>query len=418
MKSNPRISGLIQSGLIYTVINFLAGLGNLAFQVVLQHRLKKTDGLFGSANTVLNMFIPLLSLLPTIALFAVTHYIAHFKACGDEARLQGLLAGCRKFLLYLTILSSLLAMVVIKPLSTMFHYSQSLMLMTLACVVLTLWSSMVAALCQGLSWFKRLALIGFLTMALKFLFGFFLTLRWPTPEMAVLASALGLLANLVLLVWRKELKISAKPVSPWNREFVHYLIISTACIVGGYFFLRGDLMVAQSFFTNVDNDAYNKAEVLGVALPITVAPLLTVLFTSRSSKRSGNIVLQQFKLLGIYILVLLFGFASLYVLRHLLVRIMAGQPVPAAEDMIGRLALTMVFVGLLQAIAVWALSSRWHKISLLYGLLGLTYWQTLSWLGHTPDKLLLVMPITAGAAFVIMFIGWYISMRHRQLVQS
>jgi hypothetical protein len=344
----------------------------------------------------------------------VTHYIAHFKASGDESRLQGLLAGCRKFLLYLTITGSVIALAVIKPLGALFHYSQGMMVVMLACIILTLWSSMVIALCQGLSWFKRLALIGFLVMVSKVVFGWLVTLRWPSSETAILASTVSLLAFLLVLIWRNELKISAKPVSPWNREFVHYLIISTACVLGNYFFLRGDLLVAQSFFGHVDTDAYNKAEVLATALPITAAPLLTVLFTSRSSARSGNIVLEQFKLLGLYVFALLFGAVSLMVLRGLMVSIMAGHPVPMAEAMIGHLSLALVFVGLLQAIAFWALSSRWHKISLLYGALGLLYWVTLFSLGHTPARLLTVMPIATGAAFIIMFIVWFTCMRRHR----
>ena len=38
--------------------------------------------------------------------------------------------------------------------------------------------------------------------------------------------------------------------------------------------------------------------------------------------------------------------------------------------MIGRLSVTMVFVGLLQLLGIWSLASRWLKISLLYGALG------------------------------------------------
>jgi len=418
MKSNQRIHGLIQSGLIYTFVNFVTGFGNMIFNGVLQHRLKNGEGQYGDANSALNGFIPLLSLLPSIAVFAVTHYIAHFKASGDESRLQGLLAGCRKFLLYLTITGSVIALAVIKPLGAFFHYSQGMMVVMLACVFLTLWSSMVIALCQGLSWFKRLALIGFLTMVLKVVFGSLVTLRWPSPETAILAVTVSLLANLLVLVWRSELKISAKPVSPWNREFVHYLIISTACVLGNYFFLRGDLLVAQSFFGDGVKDAYNKAEVLATALPITAAPLLTVLFTSRSSARSGNIVLEQFKLLGLYVFALLFGAISLVALRGIMVSIMAGHPVPLAEGMIGHLSLAMVFVGLLQAIAFWALSSRWHKISLLYGALGLLYWVALFLLGQTPARLLTVMPIGTGVAFIVMFIVWLTRMRRHHPVQS
>ena len=47
-----------------------------------------------------------------------------------------------------------------------------------------------------------------------------------------------------------------------------------------------------------------------------------------------------------------------------------GRNTPDAAAMINPLALTMVFVGLLQSLALWALASRWTKISLLYGALG------------------------------------------------
>jgi len=417
MKSNQRIHGLIQSGLIYTIIQFATALGNMAFSAVMVRNLPSA-GQYSDANSAINGFIPLLGLTPSIALFAVAHYIAHYKACGDEARLQGLLAGCRKFLLYLTIAGSLLAIVVIKPLSNFFHYSQSMTLVMLVSALLQLWASLAAALCQGLSWFKRLALIGFLTMTIRILFGWGVTLRWPSAETAVLASIVALSANLLILLWRRELKISAKPVSPWNREFVHYLIVSAACLVGGYFFTKGDLLVAKRFFIKADNDAYNISEQLASALPIAVAPLLTVLFTSRSTGRSGNIVGEQLKLMGIYVSALLFGAAALFSLRHFCVQIMAGRPAPASEGLIGYLALTMVFVGLLQAIAYWALSSRWHKISLLYGVLGLLYWATLFSLGHTPAMLLTVMPIATGVAFMVMFIFWLKCMRRHHPVQS
>jgi hypothetical protein len=418
MNKASRPGSLLQSGLIFSAISFVTGLGNMAFQSVMGHHLK-SHGQYGNANSTLNGFMPLLGLLPSIATFAVTHYIAHYSACGDHGRLQGLLAGCRKFLFRLTLAGSVLAIVVAKPLSDFFHYSESLTLVTLGCTLLGLWASLASALCQGLSWFQRLALIGFLTMLLRVLFGWFVTLKWPSPETAVLASTFALLANLLLFCWRKELKVPGQPVSPWNREFVHYLVVSTACVAGGYLFTKGDLLVAKRCFSDTQNDAYNCAELLAAALPITVAPLLTVLFTSRSGARSGNIVSEQMKLLVIYVFALLFGAGALFLLRGLCVRIILGHPSPAAEMMIAPLGLTMVFVGLLQSLALWALASRWSKISLLYGGLGLGYWLTLLSLGGTPDALLLTMPIAAGTAFVILLIVWLKTLRrHQPVAQS
>jgi len=418
MKSDSRAGNLLQSGIIFSAISFVTGLGNLAFQGVMGRHLGG-QGQYGDANSAISGFMPLLGLPPLIATFAVTHYIAHFKASGDNARLQGLFVGCRQFLFRLTIIGSLLAVIVAKPLSDFFHYDESLMLVTLGCTLLGLWGSFATALCQGLAWFKRLALIGFLAVVLRILFGWFVTLKWPVPEAAVLASAFALLANLLLLFWRKDLILHSEPASPWNREFVLYLIVSAGCVSGGFFFTQGDLLVAKKFFSGADNDAYNCAERLAAALPMTVAPLLTVLFTSRSGARSGNVVAEQLKLLGLYVLALLFGAGLLFLLRDLCVKIILGRSSPEAEAMIARLSVTMVFVGLLQALALWSLASRWLKISLSYGALGLGYWLMLLAFGKTPADLLRVMPVTAGIAFGALFLVWLATLhRHKPVAQS
>jgi hypothetical protein len=78
--------------------------------------------------------------------------------------------------------------------------------------------------------------------------------------------------------------------------------------------------------------------------------------------------------------------------------------------MIGRLSITMVFAGLLQALAMWSLASRWIKLSMLYGGLGITYWITLLCLGKSPADLLRVMPVAAGVAFGVLFLFWLVAM--------
>jgi hypothetical protein len=123
------------------------------------------------------------------------------------------------------------------------------------------------------------------------------------------------------------------------------------------------------------------------------------------------VVAEQLKLLGLYILALLFGAGALFLLRSLCVKVILGRPSPEAEAMIARLSVTMVFVGLLQALALWSLASRWLKISLSYGVLGLGYWLTLLTLGKTPVALLQTMPVAAGIAFSVLFFAWLITMR-------
>ena len=101
----------------------------------------------------------------------------------------------------------------------------------------------------------------------------------------------------------------------------------------------------------------------------------------------------------------------LLVLRSFCIRLIFGKHAPEAEAMVGRLALTMVFVGLLQGLALWALASRWLKAALTYGGLGLAYWVILLLCGRSPAMLLRVMPVAAGVALVCLLSVWVFSMR-------
>lgn len=251
---------LWRSGMMLTAVSFLAGLGNYAFQAIIGRKLAH-DGEYSLANNTLG-FVGFLGLPLAIATTAITHYIARFNSSGDHARLEGLLAGCRKSLFRLTITGSVIAVLLVKPLSVFFNFPRtSLMLVALLCVLAGLWASFSLALCQGLAWFKRLALISLLGVCLRLAFCGIIVTQFPVAETAVLASVVMVLANLVLLFWKKDLTNQAnsevKAVSPWNREFVEFFIVSAACVGGGFLFLQGDQLVAQRYFSPVDRDAYS-----------------------------------------------------------------------------------------------------------------------------------------------------------------
>jgi len=411
-KSRPLAGRLWQSGLILSAASFLAGLGNFAFQAIIGRQLKES-GEYGLVNTTLG-YIGLLGLPLAIATTAITHYIARFSHHGDDARLQGLLAGCRKFLLHLTVAGSVLAIFLAKPLSDFLHFRTGLTIAALVCVLAGLWTGLATALCQGLSWFKRLALITLLGVTLRLLFAGGIVVKFPVAEWAVLASAVAALSNLVLLYWRKDLVRPAEPVSPWSREFVQFLILAAAVVGGGYCFTQGDLLVAQRCFSKAELDAYTGAGVLARALPMTVAPLLIVLFTHRSVAHTGDALREQLKLIGLYAGGLFCGAAGLLFLRGFCLNLI-GRHTPEAAAMIVPLAVTMIFVALLQALAMWALASQWIKIALLYGGLGLAYWLALFALGKSPATLLTVMPLAAGIVFVILFTVWLLAMRRSRI---
>ena len=362
-------------------------------------------------------FVGFLGLPLTIAVQAVTHYIARFHFSGDDARLHGLLAGCRKFLFHVTVAGSIVVVILIKPLGDFFHIPRaSLTVIALICVLGSLWASYATALCQGLGWFKRLALIGLLTAVLRVLFGGLTTRLWPVAECAVAASAVMLSANLILLFWRKEFpKRTDAAISPWTPEFKQFLVVSAAWAVGTNCLTQGDLLVANKYFAKNALDAYGSAGLFARALPTIVGPLLTVLFTHRSSRdhHDEDTVREQLKLMGLYIVMLVLGALSLFMLRGFCLQLLSRNT-PEAVTMIRPLAETMVFVGLFQALGTWSLASRWKKLALFYGGLGLAYWLTLLLLGKNPADLLRTMPIAAGLAFFILFLVWLPAL-HRPL---
>jgi len=405
----PRHRRLWQSGVLLSAAGFLAGLGNYAFQGLIGRQLDRAE--YGYVNATLS-FVGLLSLPLLIASTAITHYIAHFRASGDETRLQSLLDGCKKLLLRLTMGGCLLAIVVVKPLSDFFNFPRgSLMLTALLCVLAGLWGAYGAGLCQGLAWFKRLAAISLLAAALRILFGWVATRQYAWAEAGVAASGFAVLSNLVLLYWRNELRGTGHALSPWTKELGQYLLVGAASVGGGYCFMQGDLLVAQRYFAGEELGTYSAAGLLGRALPMVVAPMLTVLFTSRSGHRAGGALREQLRLLGLYSAGLGFGVVGLLVLRGFFVVLIFGKPAPEAADMVGAFAVTMALVGLIQALGMWALASRWFKVALLYGGLGLAYWLVLFALGKTPEAMLRVMPWSAAAAFVVLFIAWWVAMR-------
>lgn len=342
----------------------------------------------------------------------------------DEERLQGLLAGCRSFLLRLTIIGSVLAVLLIQPLGEFWKMPRpSLTLMALAMVLVGLWSGFAIALCQGMAWFKRLALIGLAVAGTRLAFGLWVTGRWPTAEAAVSATAVASLVNLVVFFWWKDLFKSSPKISPWNREFVRYLVVAAAGVGGAYCFTQGDMPVAQRMvkageFTPEQLTAYTAANKLGVALVFMVGPILQVLFTSRSGHRGRVARAEQVKLLVMYAAVLAVGAAGMVVCRDLLVRLIFKVENPLAAGMIGRFAASMVFIALIQMLGMWALASRWSRLAILYGCCGVGYWLTLLLAGTSPDRLLQAMLIASSTSFIVLFGAWFLSYRQEVSAES
>jgi len=413
--SKSRGGNLLRSGILFSAAGFLAGLGNYAFQAIISRNME-ASGEYGLANSAFSLAM-LLSLPASIATFAVTHYIARFNFAGEELRLHQLLAGCRKFLFRLTWIGSLFALLLVKPISAFFGFPRSSLVFTIVFYVLALWwGAFATALCQGLGWFKRLAAIGLGVVTARVALGLSASHWNMVAETVVLISAAGLLANLILLKWRKQLaRPSDHPESPWTPEFINFIFISLACVGGGYCFMQGDQLVAKRYLGKEDLDAYTAAGLLARALPMTVGPLLTVLFTYRSGQHQADNLREQLKLLALYAGGLICGAAGLIALGAFCLKIL-NRYTPEVHAMLLPLSLTMVFVGLLQSLALWSLASRWSRLAIFYGILGLAYWLILLTFGTSLHVLLRLMPIAAGLAFAGLLVAWVFAMRFKRAV--
>ncbi|HEY0551543.1 MAG TPA: hypothetical protein VGF13_18205, partial [Verrucomicrobiae bacterium] len=352
---------ILQSGIIFTALSFISGLGNLVFLRINGTALKQS-GEFGAFGQTV-AFVGLLGLPLSMASTAIVHHIAHFRGAKNEAQLRGLLAGCRSFLLKLTIVACVLGVALIKPLSQAFAIPRpSLTMAALVTLIIALWSGYASALAQGMGWFKRMALISLGVVMVKIAFVWIVTRQHPVAETSMLGVAAGTLVTLAVFFWWKDLFQPGERLSPWNRDFFRYLAVAAAGVGGGWCFTQSDMLVVGNYFSPADKDAYNGAVRIASALHLAVSPLLLVLFTARSGERAGKTLTGPLGLLLLYAAGLAGGAVVLFFGRDLCVNIIFGKPFPEASMMIARLAMTMIFVGLIQALGMWALASHWLKV--------------------------------------------------------
>jgi len=365
----------------------------------------------GYTNGTLKL-IDLLGLPLAIISYSLIHYIAHYRANDDTARLQGLICGYQKYLLQATIAGSVLAAILAAPLTWYFDFPRwTLMLAALVCVLTGMWAGYAAALCQGMSWFKRLAIINLIAVGMRVAFGWMMTKKFSVAEVAVSATTFSLLANLALFYWRKDIfKHAVKQILPWDKEFRNFMLVA-AGVIGGTFFFQADQLIAQKYFTGEETGTYAAASKLSQALPMVVGPLLTVLFTSRSGHKGGHALTDQTILLVLYAVGLVCGAAGILFFRETFIRLLLKTENPHISGMMIPYTIAMVFFGLSQAIGMWSLASRWFKLAILYGVLGLAYWLVLLAVGKTPDQLLHVMPYASMICFAILCIGWIMQLR-------
>ncbi|MBX7156833.1 MAG: hypothetical protein K1X66_00400 [Verrucomicrobiae bacterium] len=400
--SEKKKSALWQSGMILAAANFLVGLGNYLFQGVMGRQLSLAE--FGLMNGALGL-MGFLS-LPVLAFcLGISHYLAHYRGQSDEIRLNRMLQTLKRGLLGITLGSSVLAIILVQPLSYFFHFPRfSLGIAVLVIVLINLWANVVIAFCSGMGWFKRLALVSLVGVILRLFWGWRTTALWPYAEWAIYATAVSALSNLLLLVWyrRPKEKVKIPHSTGHRREFLFFLIATASFVFGNYTFSQGDILVAQRYFGEEMFGKYTGAGLFGRALVYFAGPLLVPLFISRSEKKEGGMGHEQKILLILYSIALVLGALSIGELRHFLIQLLFNRAEPDAALLVGKFAWVMALVAFLQPIAMWALASRHFKIIFFYGAFGGVYWLLLFFYGRTPNQLLATMGIVSGISLIIL----------------
>ena len=404
---------LWQSGIILTWVNFIAGLGNYIFQGLVGRSLPLSE--FGLMNGALGL-MGLLSLPVTAFSLAFSHYLAHYRSQSDELRLKRMLQTLKQGLIWLTIACSILTIVLVQPLSRFLHFPRfSLGVAVLVIVLINLWASVIVAFCSGMAWYKRLALVSLVGVGLRLLWGWRMTSIWPYAELALYATAIAALSNLLLLFWYRRSNEKIVQSTGHRREFVFFLLATGCLVFGSYTFSQGDVLVAQRYFQEDLFGKYTGAGLFGRALVYFAGPFLVPLFISRSEKKEGKMVKEQKILLFFFFGALILGALSIGELKYFLIKLLFNRTEPEAAILVGKFAWIMAVVAFLQPIAMWALASRRFFVIYFYGGLGGLYWLMLFLFGKSPELLLNTMGLGALISLIILvFVSKYQRKVHEQ----
>ena len=125
-EARSRLRFFWRSSLVLTAANFLASLLNLGFQVLMGRLLSKTE--FGLLQANLGL-VGMVTIAVLAASQAVTHHVARYHAQQNMAEVDRLKKASSAFLFYLTLGGSVLALLIIKPLTGFFHVPRAALTM-------------------------------------------------------------------------------------------------------------------------------------------------------------------------------------------------------------------------------------------------------------------------------------------------
>ena len=391
---------LWRSSAVLTAASFVGALGNYAFQALMGRMLPLSE--FGYLSAALGM-VGMVTIGVAAASQAVTHHLARHQARDEQQRVGELKAASTVFLLYLTVASSVVALVFIHPISVFFHVPRPAITgWVLACILVGLWSALATAWCAGLGRFHFLAALGVTSVLVRLATGVLGGRVWSVAETGVAASVASALVLVLIVIWRERasLHLRGRVALLWEPEFVRFLVASVAVCAGNYAFLQSDAVVAQRCLPGDALGSYSAAGMLGRAVVALPFPILTVFFTARSGQeRSSKATMLQ---LAAFAALLLVGAVVVAVGREWWCRLLLGKIEPTTVSLMTRFAVAMIPVGLLQAAGLYLLAARKLAPCIVYGVCGIAYGAVLTRWGGDAEALLALILWGASAALAVV----------------
>lgn len=404
--TRERFMALLHAGFWLTAINFIACIGHFFYQFYMTRVLTLSE--LAAFNTTLSL-VNLMVVPLAAASQSITHDLAWHHAKDNKKELLHLQVACQKLLRRMTWILSIVALVLIQPLTVFFNFPRvSLMVVALACVPITMWSLLGSVWCAGLSRFKLLAGLNFGTMLVRIAAGMTMVYFLPKAESAVAATFVaGWVLASVVIFQRPPQEESTEPVeSPWNREFIVYLGAALFVGLANFIYCFIDQLIAQRYLDGDELGLYVAAGLLARAVFWGSQPLLVVYFTQRSGREHstrGSIGLWL-----IYVAVVVVGVIMLVLLKEPLCRLLLGpnkihelQPMLA---ILKQFTLVVLPVGILQGLGFYYLAAERIFESYLFGILGLAYCTVLIVFGRTVELMLSLMFGGAVASLLVLLL--------------
>ncbi|MCE0498261.1 MAG: hypothetical protein LV481_09990 [Methylacidiphilales bacterium] len=353
-----------QSFLLWLVLALLS----FATQLVFRRELAPSVGEFGCLNTALGVVglagVPLLALNQAFTLYFTREHAPERRERVESLRAASPFVTEAAALAWGGLLVLLLS--VLLPLLGLLRFP--VQLFTLLVIFVTLGALVSGAVSPG---YPRLwAGLVVAAALVRLVAGAFISHKEPWAESGLAAFFLAGLITLVPALRQRE--IERDWLKAWtalrDRDFLLHLSATLSVVLAIFLFNQADRIVALSRFINPANnlgyvdlglfDDYQTAGLLGRALLWGTQPLLFLLYAERSRLKKTTVASLRF--FWIYLGALIAGAILLILLAPFLSWFFGRTGDDLHGSFLPGFALTMLPLGVLQGLGVFALASRRH----------------------------------------------------------